>query len=146
MKIGDLASTTGIPVETIRFYERVGLLPAPQRTAGNYRMYESTHAERLLFIRNCRALDLTLDDVRELLASRDDPKNHCNLNHLLDEQIAHVGRRIAELKGLEETLRELRRQCDDAHKSSECEAMTGLAAVSAGLPKSKSNISRPRKV
>jgi len=58
MKIGELARATGTQVETIRFYEREGLLPEPSRTEGNYRIYEDDHAERLSLIRQCRSLDI----------------------------------------------------------------------------------------
>ena len=61
MKIGELARAAQTPVETIRYYEREGLLPAPPRSAGNYRLYGDTHRQRLAFIRHCRGLDMTLD-------------------------------------------------------------------------------------
>ena len=67
MKIGELASGTGTPVETIRYYEREGLLPAAARTEGNYRVYGQEHAQRLLFVRRCRSLDMTLQEIRALL-------------------------------------------------------------------------------
>ena len=66
MRIGNLAEATGTPVETIRFYEREGLIPAAQRSDNNYRMYTAAHAERLAFIRHCRNLDMTLDENRTL--------------------------------------------------------------------------------
>ena len=67
MKIGQLSEVARTQVETIRFYEREGLLAEPKRTAGNYRIYDQTHLDRLLFIRHCRALDMTLDEIRVLL-------------------------------------------------------------------------------
>ena len=67
MKIGALAETTGTSVETIRYYEREGLLPAAPRADNNYRLYTRVHAERLAFIRHCRNLDMTLDEIRALL-------------------------------------------------------------------------------
>lgn len=73
MKIGVLAKQADCPVETVRYYEREGLLPAPARTEGNYRLYSSEHLERLTFIRNCRTLDMTLDEIRRLLALMDSP-------------------------------------------------------------------------
>jgi Cd(II)/Pb(II)-responsive transcriptional regulator len=131
MKIGELARVTEVSIETIRFYERVDLLPPAQRTAGNYRVYDKAHAERLRLIRNCRALDMTLDEVRSLLAMRDDPKRGClEANEMLDEQIEHVAGRIVELQGLERALRELRRQCSESHAGAECGIFTGLAGVS----------------
>ena len=66
MRIGDLAEATGTPVETIRFYEREGLIAPPRRSDNNYRMYQPAHAERLAFIRQCRSLDMALDEVRAL--------------------------------------------------------------------------------
>ncbi len=74
MKIGDLAKATDCAVETIRYYEREKLLPEPARSEGNYRMYTQAHVERLTFIRNCRTLDMTLDEIRSLLQLRDSPR------------------------------------------------------------------------
>ncbi len=66
MRIGELAKATDTQVETIRYYEREALLPKPERTDGNYRVYASEHVERLSFIRYCRGLDVTLDETRVL--------------------------------------------------------------------------------
>ncbi len=86
MKIGELASHAGAQVETIRYYEREGLLPETARTDGNYRIYGPTHAERLRFIRNCRSLDMTLDEIRLLLRFKDSPAENCGgVNDLLDQ-------------------------------------------------------------
>ena len=91
MRIGELAQASGTPVETIRFYEREGLLPTAARTEGNYRIYTPHHAERLAFIRQCRSLDMTLDEVRVLLRFKDQPTADCGeVNSLLDEHIGHV--------------------------------------------------------
>ena len=109
MKIGDLAAAAETPVQTIRFYEREGLLPPPARTASNYRSYEDEHLQRLQFIRNCRSLDMALDEVRLLLRLRDAPdQNHADLNSILDGHIGHVARRIRELYAFEKELKDLR--------------------------------------
>ena len=71
MKIGELARLAQTPVETIRYYERESLLPKVRRSLGNYRVYEAADAARLLFIRHCRRLDMTLDEIRLLLRFRD---------------------------------------------------------------------------
>ena len=85
MKIGQLAQQTGTPVDTIRYYEREGLLPRAARTEGNYRIYDAVHLERLAFIRRCRSLDMTLDEIRVLLCFRDRPLESCeDVNTLLD--------------------------------------------------------------
>lgn len=73
MKIGELAKLTDCQVETIRYYEKEGLLPPPARSDGNYRLYTQAHTERLVFIRNCRSLDMTLEEIRSLLGLRDSP-------------------------------------------------------------------------
>ncbi len=99
MRIGDLAQSTGTAVETIRFYEREGLIPAARRAGNNYRMYTAAHEERLAFIRHCRNLDMTLDEIRTLLRLRDAPLQDCGeVNALLDEHIGHVTHRIRELR------------------------------------------------
>jgi Cd(II)/Pb(II)-responsive transcriptional regulator len=132
LKIGELARRTQCQTETIRFYEREGLLPRPLRTAANYRLYGRAHVERLAFIRNCRALDMTLDEIRELLRFRDLPQNHCEAAHaLLDEHVAHVAARIAELQQLQRQLRALRRQCQVARADKECGILGELSHTSA---------------
>ena len=84
MKIGDLAKATATPIESIRFYERAGLLPAVGRTDGNYRVYDDGHVQRLAFVRHCRSLDMTLDEIRVLLKFKDAPQDDCGaVNDLL---------------------------------------------------------------
>ncbi|WP_425055926.1 Cd(II)/Pb(II)-responsive transcriptional regulator [Pseudomonas abyssi] len=121
MKIGELAARTDCAVETIRYYEREGLLPAPRRSAGNYRQYSEAHLERLVFIRNCRLLDMTLEEIRQLLSLREQPEATCgSVNGLIDEHIEHVGQRIAALTHLQQQLVELRRQCRAPHPMDAC--------------------------
>jgi len=127
LKIGDLARHAQCPAESIRFYEREGLLPAPARTAGNYRLYGRAHVERLSFIRNCRLLDMTLEEIRQLLRVRDDPQGSCDATHaLLDEHITHVAARISELQRLETDLKTLRRGCRPLRADSECGILAEL--------------------
>lgn len=128
MKTGDLSSASATPIETIRYYEREGLLPAPARTQGNFRVYESRHLERLQFIRYCRTLDMSLDEVRVLLRVRDDPGADCgDVNALLDEHIGHVTRRVKELRALERQLKELRQRCTVPRNVDECGILTRLS-------------------
>ncbi|VCU72512.1 HTH-type transcriptional regulator ZntR [Pigmentiphaga humi] len=130
MKIGELAARTHTPVETIRYYEREGLLPEPARTLGNYRVYGEAHAERLLLVRNCRALDMTLDEIRRLLQLCVDPVGNCGeINTLLDEHIGHVAARIAELKALQKTLKDLRQLCGRQDGQGDCGILQGLASA-----------------
>ncbi|MCY1336495.1 Mercuric resistance operon regulatory protein [compost metagenome] len=112
MKIGELAKLTDCPVETIRYYEREGLLPPPSRGENNYRAYGEAHVERLTFIRNCRSLDMTHGEIRRLLELREQPTAGCaDANALIDEHIAHVRTRIVSLQAMEQQLLELRRRC-----------------------------------
>ncbi|MGC1457783.1 MAG: Cd(II)/Pb(II)-responsive transcriptional regulator [Steroidobacteraceae bacterium] len=115
MTIGALARRMQCPAETIRFYEREGLLPPPARSGGNYRLYGKPHLERLAFIRRCRSLDMTLDEIRVLLQLRDKPADNCaEVNGVLDEHIQHVADRIADLRTLQTQLRDLRQLCVSA--------------------------------
>jgi len=128
MKIGDLAKLTQTQVETIRYYEREGLLPEPDRTEGNYRIYGAAHADRLAFIRHCRNLDMTLDEIRQLLRLKDDPASDCgDVNTLLDEHIGHVASRIRELRALEKQLKSLRERCCEAQEVANCGILNELS-------------------
>lgn len=128
MKIGEVAAATATPIETIRYYEREGLLPAPQRTDGNYRIYAAHHVQRLAFIRRCRALDMTLDEVRALLGFADARGGDCSgADAVLDRHIGHVAERIAELRRLEAELRQLRARCQGPGDAASCGVLKGLA-------------------
>ena len=127
MKIGELARAAQTQSETIRFYEREGLLPQAARTQANYRTYEGNHVERLAFIRQCRLLDMTLGEIRTLLQFKDAPQENCaEVNALLDEHISHVAARIGELKQLENELKILREQCAGGQAGAECGILSGL--------------------
>lgn len=128
MKIGELARRSGCPVETIRYYEREGLIPEPLRSAANYRLYGEAHAERLGFIRHCRALDMTLDEIRSLLTYHDHPEQPCGeVNALIDEHLEHVAARIAQLQALEQALVALRARCNGVSAAGECGILSELA-------------------
>jgi len=128
MKIGELSTAASTPIETIRYYEREGLLPAPARTQGNFRLYEGSHLERLQFIRYCRSLDMSLEEVRVLLKVKDAPGDDCgDVNTLLDEHIGHVSQRIKELRALEKQLKELRQRCGATRGVEQCGILAGLS-------------------
>jgi Cd(II)/Pb(II)-responsive transcriptional regulator len=127
MKIGQLAAATGTQADTIRYYEREGLLPSAARTEGNYRVYDQEHVQRLAFIRHCRCLDMTLEEIRVLLKYKDAPQEDCGaVDRLLDEHIGHVVARIGELKALEKELRTLRAGCTTDRTAAECGVLGGL--------------------
>ena len=131
MRIGELAHRTGIPVETIRYYEKEGLLPEPARSDGNYRLYGPEHLKQLQFIRHCRNLDMSLDEVRALLRLRSSPAEECgDVNALLDEHLGHVMRRIKELRGLERELKALRERCASATDTAHCGILSELETAS----------------
>lgn len=133
MKIGELSRTTGTQVETIRYYESIRLLPSPVRTTGNYRIYTAAHAERLSFIRRCRSLGMTLEEVRRLLHFKDSPVEPCGeVNALLDAHIGHVATRIAELQELEQQLLTLRDRCRTAQDAAHCGILSELSEPAKG--------------
>ncbi|MFZ6711833.1 Cd(II)/Pb(II)-responsive transcriptional regulator [Undibacterium sp. TC9W] len=130
LKIGELAKRSGCLVETIRYYEKEGLLPQASRSQGNFRLYGEMHAERLQFIRHCRSLDMTLDEIRQLLQFRDAPEDNCSeVNALLDKHIEHVALRIRELKGLESQLKSLRKLCTSAQATKDCGILQNLGTA-----------------
>lgn len=130
MKIGELAQVAKCTVGTVRYYEKEGLLPAPARTATNYRSYGSAHVERLRFIRNCRALDMTHEEIHTLLGLMEHPAGGCGaVNQLLDEHITHVDVRIAELSQLKQQLSELRQCCQSEQAVDACGILQGLASM-----------------
>lgn len=141
MKIGELAKAAHTQVETIRFYEREGLLPATDRTEGNYRVYGEGHLQRLSFIRHCRQLDMTLDEIRTLLGFQDSPPQDCSvINNLVDEHISHVATRIRELKSLQKQLIELRNSCSGGGAVEECGVLTGLTRASVEVRTNQPNV------
>lgn len=121
MQIGELARLTGCAVDTIRYYEKQALLPPPARSAGNFRDYADSHVERLRLIRHCRALDMSLDEIRSLLAVHDQPQADCSaVNALLDAHLGHVRARLRELQALEGALVSLRQRCASAGAAAQC--------------------------
>ena len=134
MQIKALSAATGVDVETIRYYERQGLLPAPARQANGYRDYGQPQLERLAFIRHCRALDMPLADVRALLAALDDaPGADCGeVNVLLDQQLARVRARLASLRALEKQLRRLRTACSGQPGEAGCGILHELVSAAHG--------------
>ena len=128
IKIGELAKRTGATVETIRYYEKEGLLPEPSRSTGNYRLYNELHMERLQFILHCRTLDMTLDEVQVLLQYWDEPDKNCgNVNNLLDAHIRTVEIRMHELEQLKKHLTALRQKCISEASAKSCGILNTLA-------------------
>ncbi|AVT82178.1 MerR family transcriptional regulator [Rhodopseudomonas palustris] len=112
LAIGDLGRQTDTKVETIRYYERIGLLSAPARTPGNYRAYTTEHLNRLSFIRRARDLGFSLDQIRALLDLSDDRTRSCDaIDAIAKQHLAEVDRKIADLKALRHELDHMITQC-----------------------------------
>ncbi|GGB96437.1 transcriptional regulator [Marinobacterium zhoushanense] len=133
MRIGTLGRHTGVDPETIRYYEREGLLQPPKREANGYRRYSSTHAERLRFIRHCRALEISLSEIRGLLTLLDSPDSDCDeINLLIDRHLTAVHQRRAELAELESQLMVLRQRCARHQTVAQCGIAEELKAAATG--------------
>ncbi|MBP7609452.1 MAG: helix-turn-helix domain-containing protein [Steroidobacteraceae bacterium] len=99
MQIGKAAAASGCHIETIRYYERVGLLPHPARTAGGYRNYRLEEVDRLRFITRGRELGFSLEEIRSLLALADDPALSCrDVDQLARHHLADIQQRVRELR------------------------------------------------
>ena len=130
-RIGELAAAAATRVETVRYYERIGLLPAPARSAGNYRVYGPRHLERLSFVRRARDLGFQLGQVRELLDLADDRGRPCAaVDALARAHLAEVERKIADLAALRRELAGLIGQCRRGTVA-ECRIIEALAPVDA---------------
>jgi Cd(II)/Pb(II)-responsive transcriptional regulator len=128
MRIGELAKLTGTDVETVRYYEKTGLLEEPARSAAGYRDYKERHQERLTFIRHCRSLQMPLADIRVLLALKARPAAGCQaVNALLDQHIERTRQQIDALRMLEIQLTTLRHQCGEPHSVQECAIIRNLS-------------------
>lgn len=131
MRIGELAKLVGVDVQTIRFYEREGLLAPPERQQNGYRIYTEQHVERLAFVRRCRMLNLSLAEIGELQSYLDEPHQPCTaVNSMLDGRISHVRAQIDSLQALEKQLVALRMRCSGVHEAADCGILTGISAES----------------
>ncbi|MBR2535742.1 MAG: helix-turn-helix domain-containing protein [Hyphomicrobium sp.] len=112
LTIGNLSKATGTKVETIRYYERIGLLAAPARTAGNYRAYGKTELGRLSFIRRARELGFGIDQIRALLSLSEKKRRSCKaIDEIAREHLEHVDRKISDLVMLREVLHTTIQEC-----------------------------------
>lgn len=133
MKISELGRAAGVDVETIRYYEKAGLLPPPAREANGYRHYAQAHLQRLAFVRHCRALDMPLADVRSLLDVVDgQPGAGSTAETLVAAQLKRVRARLASLRALERQLVQLRQRCDADHAQHPCGILDELVAAAHG--------------
>lgn len=133
MQIKQLAQATGVEVETIRYYEKQGLLPVPPKRDNGYRDYDASHLERLAFIRHCRALDMPLASVAQLLGVLDDTSGDCSdVDALVAEQLSRVRARLKSMQALEKQLVQLKSRCDGRHDGGHCGILDELVAAAHG--------------
>lgn len=110
--IGKASALTGCNIETIRFYEKKGLIPAPNRTDGGHRLYSPAATDRLIFIRRCRELGFGMLDIRQLLSLVDGQEVTCErVKSIVDAHLLATRERIADLRRMEDMLRDLSESC-----------------------------------
>ncbi|AOH87107.1 MerR family transcriptional regulator (plasmid) [Sphingomonas panacis] len=127
LTIGKLAGATGTKVETIRYYEQIGLLPAPARSASNYRTYDAAHLRRLSFIRRARDLGFSIDQVRELMGLADRRDRSCMAVDVIANQHRDaITRKIADLTALASELDSLIDSCS-RNTVADCRILEALA-------------------
>lgn len=127
LSIGDLARLAGCTVQIIRHYEKVGLLPEPQRTGGNRRIYSDEQASRLIFIRHSRELGFSLDDIRQLLSFSDQTDQSCEqVDAIARQHLSSVQERLDRLHSMERELKRMIHQCSGG-KVAKCRIIEVLA-------------------
>lgn len=133
LAIGTLAKRTGTKVQTIRYYEQIGLLPEPGRTEGGQRRFDDDDLNRLAFIRHARQLGFTLEAIRELLGLSDNPYRSCaEVDLIAHRQLKEVEARIARLEALRKELKRMLRECS-RDTVSDCRVLEVLRDHSACL-------------
>jgi len=125
--IGALGKAARVNIETIRYYERIGLMPPPARSRAGYRTYDTSHVERLEFIRHSRELGFSLDAIRELLALSDNPERSCaEADTIARVHLRDVEARIASLEALRSELTRMIRRCSH-NRIADCRVIRVLA-------------------
>ncbi|SFR33834.1 DNA-binding transcriptional regulator, MerR family [Yoonia tamlensis] len=126
--IGALSDRTGVKIATIRYYEDMGLLPPPERTAGNQRRYSQSGLDRLAFIKHARDLGFAIDAIKALITLHDHPDRSCaQANAIAQTQLADVQSKIARLRRLETELSRIATNCYGAGRAGDCYVLTSLA-------------------
>jgi Hg(II)-responsive transcriptional regulator len=137
MKIGEVAALAGVPVATVRYYERRGLIADAKRTPSGYRQYDAEAARRLRFIKHAQELGFSLDEIQQMLALKtDDPASCARVQSVTRERIRAVRERLAELERLERTLQDLVRACERHAPTAPCPVLVVLRD-DAGAPPSR---------
>jgi len=127
--IGNLATLAGVGVETVRFYEREGLIAKPPRTESGYRQYPQEAVARVLFTKRAKELGFTLKEIKELLSLRVDPKTDCcEVIKRAKEKVADIKQKIADLEKMEGALKKLTAACKGKGPITECAILEYLAS------------------
>ena len=127
--IGRLADQAHVNIETIRYYERIGLMPKPPRTEAGHRFYSASHRKRLVFIRRSRELGFTIAEIRELLRLVDNQEYACSEVRAMTEQhLERIRKKIIDLQRLQNTLTTVASQCD-GKSGPECPIIDALLDV-----------------
>ena len=132
MKVNELSKRTGINLETIRYYEKQGILPEPKRQANGYRSYDEESVTQLIFIKNCRRLGFSLEDIKQLNALKFHTANHYHADKLVLKQLTVVEEKISQLQDIKAFLQSI--AITGKHSESECKAMVGLQAKIKEIP------------
>ncbi len=128
LTIGELGKATGTKVVTVRYYEQAGLLPTPPRTKGNYRAYGADHLHRLRFIRRCRDLGFTLDQVRDLLRLSSQEDQSCaEVSRVSAEHLTEIEHKVADLTRLADELRRINGRCQGDGIIEDCRIVKALS-------------------
>jgi MerR family mercuric resistance operon transcriptional regulator len=125
LTIGRLAELGGVKLETVRYYERRGLLPKPPRTQAGYRQFPPDTAQRLRFIKRAQELGFSLEEIRDLLALRVEPENCTDVRARAQAKIANIEEKMKTLAAMKSTLRNLVNQCEQS-TSGECVILASL--------------------
>ncbi|MFH7809849.1 Cd(II)/Pb(II)-responsive transcriptional regulator [Acinetobacter sp. BSP-153] len=127
--IKDLVQKTGLSADTIRFYEKKNLLEPSFRGDNNYRYYQDEALKRLIFIKRCRALDISLKEIEYLIQLEQNPLQDCSaVNQLIDEHLKQVEQKIVELKKFQIQLQQLRQSCATLSTIDDCQILRQLEA------------------
>lgn len=127
LTIGQLARQAGVGVETVRFYERQGLLQEPARKGSGYRQYDEEVIERLLFIRAAKELGFTLNEIKELLSLRLDPASSCaDVKQRAEAKIADIDNKLRTLRKMKQALIQLTKSCSGEAPTTECPILESL--------------------
>ena len=126
MKIHELSKQSGIHLETIRYYEKMGLMPEPKRLANGYRDYDEASLKQLKFIKTCRVLDFSLAEIKYFNALKTQQSEHCEVDSMLAKHLVSVEEKIAELTEIKHFLQSL--ITEDDHQTADCKAMAQLKA------------------